>query len=275
MKKNKNIIITGGTRGLGLSHALYLSKNSYDLAILDISKDACKVYNEVNGIEDILAMLTFHGTTNRFYECDLTEIDTTNIVFENIINDFDQIHGCVLSAGGDIVGNDKNASGGKAVINNFEIDEKEHDTIFDRNYKTTLNSLKAIIPHLKQNKYGKVVTTSSISANYGVEKETAYSVSKAAIIQLTRSVATECRPMGVNVNCIAPGATLTGRFLANIENRSDEDKEKIYSTEGSILIKPAEPSSISSVVSFLISEESKYISGQVIRIDGGQFTSPM
>ena len=126
-----------------------------------------------------------------------------------------------------------------------------------------------------KNEYGKIVATSSISANYGVVQETAYSIAKAAVVQLTKSVAAEMRPFGVNVNCIAPGATLTGRFKATLENRSKEDREKITNKGKSILIAPALPEYISSLVHFLLSDESKYVSGQVIRVDGGQFTSPI
>ena len=272
---NKNVIITGGTRGLGLSHAFFLSSKGYNLALVDISKKACQVYDEIRNIDDLLVKLSSNGTRNKFYECDLTKFTDTKKVFGTIIEDFTEICACVLSAGGDVVGDDKNAAGGKAKVNNFEINETDHDVVFNRNYKTTLNSIKSIIPHFKANKFGKIVTTSSISANYGVIQETAYSIAKAAVVQLTRSVAAEMRPFGVNVNCIAPGATLTGRFRATLQNRSKEDKEKIMSKGKSILTRPAEPEYISSVVNFLLSDESKYISGQVIRIDGGQFTSPI
>jgi len=270
-----NVIITGGTRGLGLSHAFHLSSKGHNLAIIDISKNACEVYGEIESIDMLLKKLSTNGTKNEFYECDLTNLDATTKVFNKIISDFKTIQGCVFNAGGDVIGIDQNASGGKAKINNFEINEIDHDIIFDRNYKTTLNCLKSIIPHFKANEYGKIVTTSSVSANYGVVQETAYSVVKAAVVQLTRSVATEMRPYGVNVNCIAPSATLSGRFLATLENRSKEDREKIMSKSKSILTRPALSEYISSVVHFLLSDESKYISGQVIRIDGGQFTSPI
>ena len=275
MSDNKNLIITGGTRGLGLSHAFYLAEKGYNLALIDISKDACKVYDEINNIEELIDKLSKNGTHHKFYKCDLTKLNDTKAIFEKIINDFSFIYGCIMSVGGDIIGNDNDASGGKAIKNNYEINEKDHDAIFNRNYKTTLNSIKSILPHFKKNQFGKIITTSSISANYGVIKETAYSISKAALIQLTRSVAVEMRPFNVNINCIAPGATLTGRFKNTLKNRSKEDIEKLNDTSSSILNKPALPEYISSVVSFLISEDAKYISGQVIRIDGGQFTSPM
>lgn len=269
-----NLIITGATRGLGLSHAMYFSKKGFNIALVDISEDACKVYKEVDDLNHLIRMLSKNNSKIKFYKCDLTDFSLTEKIFENIFNDFTKISAGVFTAGGDIAGNDKKAAGGKAKINNFEIAETDHDIIFNRNYKTTLNSIKALVPHLKKNNFGKIVTTSSVSANYGVVNETAYSISKAAVVQLTRSVASEMRDYGINVNCISPAATLTGRFLATLKNRSKEDQEKIKNSGNSILKKPAKPDYISSVVDFLISDKSKYISGQVIRIDGGQFTFP-
>ncbi len=272
---HKTIIITGSTRGLGLAHALYLAKKGYNLAMIDISKDACKVYGETENIYELLDRLSRNGIVAKFYECDLTNLESTKDTVKKILCDFDKIYGCVLSAGGDIVGNDLKAAGGKAKKNNYEISEMDHDSIFNRNYKTTLNLIKSVTDHFKKNQNGKIITTSSVSSNYGVLQETAYSISKAAVVQLTRSVAVELRKYGINVNCIAPGATLTGRFISSIDNRSKEDKEKIFNTDSSILNKPAKPEYISSVVSFLLSVEAKYVSGQVLRVDGGQFTSPI
>jgi NAD(P)-dependent dehydrogenase (short-subunit alcohol dehydrogenase family) len=270
-----NIIITGATRGIGLSHAVYLSNKGHNIALIDISKNAGNIYGETENIDSLRTFLSNNGTINRFYECDLTILKDTQFIFNKIFEDFQTIDACVLNVGGDVTGQDMNASGGKAKNNNFEIDEEDHDAVFNRNYKTTLNSLKSIVPYFKARKNGKIVTTSSASANYGVVQETAYSVSKAAVTQLTRSVAAELRDYGVNVNCIAPGASLSGRFNATLENRSAEDREKILSNSSSILLRPAEPEYISSVVNFLLSEESKYITGQVIRIDGGQSISPI
>ena len=82
--ESKNIIITGGSRGLGLSHALYLSKKGYNLAIVDLSKEACKVYGEIKNIDELLNRLSTNGTENRFYECDLTNLIKTQSVFEEI-----------------------------------------------------------------------------------------------------------------------------------------------------------------------------------------------
>ena len=274
--KNKavnNIIITGATRGLGLSHAQYLAKRGYNIALLDISKDACSIYGEVQSISTILEKLR-KSNKAEFYSCDLTNYKNTKDTFQKILNDFGSIEGAIFNAGGDIKGRDRNASGGKAQNNSICIDIDDHDAIFDRNYKTCLNSIKAIVPILREQRFGKIITTSSASAGYGVTKETAYSTSKAAIIHLTRSVAAELREYDICVNCVAPGPTLTGRFKETISERTEKDLEK-FTGGTSFLTKVADSIQISYLVEFLLSSKADYISGQVIRIDGGQFTSPI
>jgi len=209
-----------------------------------------------------------------FYSCDLTNYKNTKDTFQKILNDFGSIEGAIFNAGGDIKGRDRNASGGKAQNNSICIDIDDHDAIFDRNYRTCLNSIKAIVPILREQRFGKIITTSSASAGYGVTKETAYSTSKAAIIHLTRSVAAELREYDICVNCVAPGPTLTGRFKETISERTEKDLEK-FTGGTSFLTKVADSIQISYLVEFLLSSKADYISGQVIRIDGGQFTSPI
>ncbi len=273
MKNNKNIIITGSTRGLGLVHAKYLSKSGYNIALVDISRNACSVYKEAESTDSILNELNNYNIS-KFYECDLTDLKKTKKTFKTILNDFGSIYGAVLNAGGDIKGRDKDAKGGKANNNSIMIEIDDHDSIFDRNYRTCLNSIKAIIPILIKQNYGKIITTSSVSAGYGAKKETTYSTAKAAVMQLSRSAAVEFRDHNICINCIAPGATLTGRFKETIKNRTKEDIEKIKGG-GSFLTKIANPLYISFLVEFLLSKKSDYISGQVIRVDGGQFASPI
>lgn len=269
----KNIIITGATRGLGLSHSKYLIRNGYNIALVDISENACSIYDEVHKLNDLLNELNQSGKA-RFYSCDLTNLENTYSVFNQINDEFGNLDGFVFNAGGDIIGNDQNASGGKAKNNSLLIDIDDHDSIFDRNYRTCLNSIKSAIPILKQQKYGKIITTASVSAGYGVSKETSYSIAKAAVIHLTRSTASELRGDNISVNCIVPGPTLTGRFKNTINQRTKNDNKKIKGGH-SFLTKVAEPIEISYFVEFLLSNKSNYISGQVIRIDGGQFTSPI
>jgi 3-oxoacyl-[acyl-carrier protein] reductase len=270
---NKNILITGGSRGLGLEYAMYLSKKGYNIGLTDISKEACTIYGESSSIESIINNLNKNNAKAWFWPADLTNQEETNLMVNEFISKFGIINGLITNAGGDIAGRGKNAEGGKAINNSFFIDKTEHENIFDRNYYTCFNTLKAVIPYMKKQGFGKVITVSSVNAVFGVEKETAYSVSKAGVLQLTRSLAKELRKDGINVNCIMPGPVKTGRFMSTLQGRNKHDLEKINST--SKLDRVANPDDISPVVEFLFSDASDFISGELIRVDGGLFPQPM
>ena len=137
----------------------------------------------------------------------------------------------------------------------------------------SLLTIQQVIPYMKKQGFGKVITVSSVNAVFGVEKETAYSVAKAGVLQLTRSLAKELRKDGINVNCIMPGPVKTGRFMSTLKGRNKHDLEKINST--SKLDRVANPDDISPVVEFLFSDASDFISGELIRVDGGLFPQPM
>jgi len=271
----KNIIITGATRGLGLNHALYLSKEKYNIAIVDISDQASAVYGEMKSVKDLIKRLNKNRTKNIFYKCDLTNFKETNKTFKEIFKDFKKIDGCIFNAGGDVSGQSIKADGSKPKLNDLRISPEDNEIIMNRNYLTCFNSIKAVAPLMKKQRSGSVITTSSVTANQGVELEISYSVAKSAVAQLTRSTALSLRKYGVNVNSIAPGGTKTGRFLSTVKDRSKKDREKIFSKASSKLLKPAEMNDISGVVSFLLSEKASYISGQVIRVDGGQSPYPI
>ena len=91
-----NIIITGATRGLGLSHAIYFSKKGFNLALVDISEDACKVYNEVDDLNHLLKILSENNSEIKFYKCDLTNYDLTKKIFNEICKDFTKISAVYL-----------------------------------------------------------------------------------------------------------------------------------------------------------------------------------
>src|SRR3990167_9219200 len=152
-KNERSIVLTGGTRGIGLSHAHYLAKQGYHLAIIDISKEACAVYGEVTNITNFKKSLDYGNNRVEFYECDLTDFEKTDLTFSSIIKDFGNINALIANAGGDIIGNDSKASGGKAENNTISISVENHNQVFNRNYITCFNSIKAIAPYLKKNRY--------------------------------------------------------------------------------------------------------------------------
>ena len=271
--KNKNILITGGTRGLGLEYARYLAHQGYNIGITDISETACQVYGEVESVQDILSELNDCGVETWYESADLNDPNQTQEMVSSFIKKFGEIHAVVTSAGGDISGNDANAAGGKAENNTFFVAYDEYKNIFKRNFDTTINTLRSVVPYMKEKGFGKVVTVSSINAVFGVEKETSYSMAKSAILQLTRSLAAEVRKDGINVNCIVPGPVKTGRFMATLKGRHAHDLEMLK--DKSRLERVALPQDISPLVDFLISPGSDFISGSVIKIDGGLFNQAM
>jgi 3-oxoacyl-[acyl-carrier protein] reductase len=265
----KNVLITGGTRGLGLEYAKFLASKGYNIGITDISKEACQVYGEAESVQDILNELSGYGINAWYQSANLIEPIQVEGLIKSYLEHFGEIHAVITNAGGDISGNDSNAAGGKAVNNSFFIEYEEYNNIFKRNYDTCLNTLRAVVPYLVDQGFGKVITVSSINAAIGVQRETTYSVAKAAILQLTRSLATEVRKNGVNVNCIMPGPVRTERFKATLKGRNPHDLKHLE-TKGR-LERVADPRDVSSVVEFLLSPSSDFISGEVIKIDGGLF----
>ena len=268
-KKVKNVLITGGTRGLGLHYAKFLAKRGYNIGITDISDSACDVYGEAASVENILLELKGYGIDAWFDSADLVDPSQSDALLKNFIRYFGEIHAVVANAGGDVAGNDINAAGPKPDNNSFFISFEESNNVFRRNYNTCLNTLRSAIPYMIEQDYGKIITVSSINAALGVERETTYSIAKASILQLTRSLATEVRKNGINVNCIMPGPTRSGRFMATLKGRNPHDLKNLE--EKNRLERIAEPEDIATVVDFLISPASDFISGAVIKVDGGMF----
>ena len=245
----------------------------WDIALTDISQEACRVYDEVNSIDEVLTTLKEKGARAAFYQADLTDEDQARAVCSNVESEFGPIHGLVALAGGDISGIDNNAAGGKAPNNTAFVDSANFHAIFDRNFQSCLFICRAAAPSMASRGQGKIVTFASVSAGFGVAQETAYAVAKAGVAHFTRCLASEPRPSGVNANCLAPGGTNTGRFRATLKDRTEADLKRMQS-QGR-LERVGEPEDVCNVVEFFLSPASDFVSGQVLRVDGGQFTGPI
>lgn len=267
------LLVTGGTRGLGLACARHMAGAGWNIALSDISRRACRVYGEAESVEQILKELENLSVKARFYSGDLTREPQAQKMVRAVERDFGKIDGLVTMAGGDIRGADSAAAGGKAPLNTAFIPLKDLSAIFDRNFLTCVFTCRAVADRMRTRREGRIVTVSTTSAGYGVAKETAYAVSKAAVLHFTRCLATELRPFGIPVNCIAPGATNTGRFRSTLKERGPEDLIRLKGK--SRLERLAQPEDVCRVIEFFLSAASGFVSGQVLRVDGGQFTGPI
>ena len=261
-----NIIITGATRGQGLNHAKILSKKkSNKILITDISKDASNAYSVKD--KQLLKKLLSNKNINIVYG-DLNNIKQLNAIINNIKSLFqNKIDAVICNAGGDIPGNSVNAFANKAKINDYMISSKEFDQIYDRNFNTSFNFLKKIIPLMKRNKSGKIVTISSINALSDSSNEFAYSIAKNSIIHYTKILARDLKKNNIQVNCICPGPTLTTRFMHTLNQRKKAEQNIIKKTTG--LDRVANPDDISKIIDFILSKDADILTGQIITADYG------
>lgn len=269
MNKKPTIIVTGATRGIGLNFCKYIAKLSWNIILVDISKNAHSVYKESKKLSTIKKEL--ENTNNiSFYFYDLTIEKNVMSLFKKIKQKNIFINGLVNFAGGDIKGNDSKASGGKPKNNNIFIDSKDFENVYNRNYLSTYLMCKEFVKMNKsQKEKSKIVNVSSISGTYGVDEEFAYSSAKSNVIYLTRSLASYARKFNINVNCIAPCGTTSGRFLETMKLRGEKDRSRLTKKglEGF-----ANSNDVSKVVYFFLSDLSDFVSGQTLRIDGGENT---
>jgi 3-oxoacyl-[acyl-carrier protein] reductase len=134
--------------------------------------------------------------------------------------------------------------------------------VLNRNFIGTMLMCRAVVPGMMQRQRGAVINFGSLNGHIGVSPEVVYGCAKAAILHYTRCLALEMRPHGVRVNAVSPGPTTTARFLATRET----DLSKM---DGVSLERYAKPVEIANAVAFLASDQSSFVNGQVLRVDGG------
>ena len=141
--------------------------------------------------------------------------------------------------------------------------EEDFDAVIDVNLKGAFNCCKAVAPRMMKQRYGRIISMSSVSGVYGNAGQTNYSASKAGIIGLTKSIAAELAPRNITANAVAPGFIATDMT----DKLTDKQREAIVSRIGSKRL--GQPEDVAALIRFLASEEAGYITGQVICVDGG------
>jgi len=241
--KNKTVLITGASRGIGKAIAHTFANAGYNTAI--------NYFSSQSKAEELASELTGKGLRAICVKADVS----CRSQVEEMYNKIRFVYGGV-----DVLIN----NAGIAQQTLFtDISPAEWDRMFDVNVKGMFNCTQAVIKDMISKKYGKIINISSIWGISGSSCEVAYSASKAAVIGFTKALAKEMGPSGICVNCIAPGVVDTDMN----EGISKETlSELINSTP---LLQLGSPQDIANLALFLASEKADFITGQVICADGG------
>ncbi|MGM9917132.1 3-oxoacyl-[acyl-carrier-protein] reductase [Anaerotignum sp.] len=240
MLKGKTAVVTGGSRGIGKAICLKFAENGADIAFLYAG-------NTVKA-EETQKELEALGVKAKAYQCNVADADAVAAVVKEIVKDFGGIQILVNNAG---ITKDKLVPMMKAA---------DFDAVIDTNLKGVFYMIKGVYPLFLKQKGGKIINISSVSGLTGNPGQANYSASKAGVVGLTKSVAKELASRGVCCNAIAPGFIATEMTEA-LEN--DALKEAIP------MKRFGEAEEVAKLALFLASEQSDYITGEVIRIDGG------
>ena len=241
--ENKTAVITGGSRGIGLAIAKKLAEGGANIAVLYVG-------DETEG-KAAKAELEQYATKVEQYFCDVSDFEKSKAVCEQVIEEFGKV---------DILINNAGITRDKLVLN---MDEKDFDAVINVNLKGTFNMIMHFYKHSMKNRGGRIVSTSSIVGLIGNAGQANYSASKAGIIGLTKSVARELAGRNVTVNAVAPG--YIGTDMTNV--LPDKVKETMKAQIPAKRI--GTPEDVANVVAFLCSDEAAYVTGEVIRVDGG------
>ncbi len=241
MLKGKTAVVTGGSRGIGAAICKLFAQNGANIALL--------YAGNTQKAEETKADLLNMGIKAEAYQCNVSDAEQVAAVCKQIIKDF---------GGADILVNNAGITKDKLVP---MMKIPDFDSVVDTNLKGAFYMIKQLYPVFMKQKSGKIINISSVSGLMGNPGQANYSASKAGLIGLTKSVAKELASRNVCCNAIAPGFVATDMTENLSENNALVDAIPMK--------RFAQPEDIAKLALFLASDQSDYITGEVIRIDGG------
>jgi len=230
--EHKKVIVTGGNRGIGKGIVLYLLKQGYQ--VLATSRDSKKI--------------DFSHSKLKFIDLDVCDDSSVNN-FQKIVNDFDP----------DILVNNAGITKDNLFL---RMSSDDWNQVINTNLNSVFKITKLVVKGMLKKKWGRIINISSISGLMGNQGQTNYSASKAGVDAFSRSLAKELGSRNITVNSIAPGFIQTDMTDGLID---EEITKKIP------LQRVGNVEDIASLVNFLATEESNYITGQTLVVDGGLF----
>lgn len=240
--EGKTALITGASRGIGRAIALAFAKEGANLAVI--------FAGNAQAADEVCQQASLLGVQAKAYQCDVADFDQAKQTVQAVQKDF---------GGVDILVNNAGITRDGLV---YTMKEADFDAVLDTNLKGAFNFIKHCYPIFVKKRAGKIINISSVSGLMGNGGQANYSASKAGLIGLTKSVARELAGRGICCNAIAPGFIET-------DMTAEIDKEENPLAGVIPLKRMGRPEEIAHLAVFLAGSGSDYITGEVIRVDGG------
>lgn len=252
--KDKVAIITGAGSGMGRSDALLFAREGAKVVVNDISSE--KIDGVVKEVEEAKGQA--FG-----YKADVSRLDEVEAMVEETIKRYGRVDILVSNAGWD------------ELRPFLHTDTNFWDKILDLNLKGHMNCVKAVLPNMSKNKYGKIVTIGSDAGRMGNPMEAPYSAAKGGVIAFTKTIAREFGRANITANCVCPGITETPLAEQMISAIPEKEKAlKMLETVKKVtpMGRLAKPEDIAGAVLFFASDDSSFVTGQVLSVSGGLAT---
>ena len=245
--EGKNAIVSGGSQGIGTATSLELAREGANVCVLyrKHEDEAKQVVDEIKAM----------GRNAIHLACDIASFKDAERVVKDTLAAFGRIDILVNNAG-------MNWDG---VC--WKMTEEQWDRVIEVNLKGYFNFVRQVAPLFKDQKYGKIINITSINGLRGKFGQSNYSAAKAGIIGYTKALAKELGSFGVNVNAIAPGLIETAMMSQN------ESRDKIIdmAMNEMALKRIGLPEDVATVIAFFASDKARHVTGEVIKVDGGQY----
>ncbi|MBW1616907.1 MAG: SDR family oxidoreductase [Deltaproteobacteria bacterium] len=245
--KNKKAIVTGGSQGIGTAISLKFAKNGADVCLTyrKHKEEAGKIVEQIENM----------GQKAIAVKCDISSFTEVEAVVKETMSEFGGLDILVNNAG-------MNWDGVS-----WKMTEEQWDRVIEVNLKGYFNFVRHSAPILKEQKLGNIINITSINGLRGKFGQSNYSASKAGIIGYTKALAKELGAFNINVNALAPGLIET----AMLKESEARDKIIDMAMAEMVLKRIGQPEDLANAAVFLASEMAKHITGEVIKVDGGQY----